>query len=852
MRISTGHRDARFCRGLFVAVSVSTAVAASLSRGAESEAPPYRDPSVPVEERARDLRKRLSIEEKVSLLSGGSYMDTREIERLGIPALKMADGPHGVRVGKATCFPTEISMGASWNVELIRRVGVALARETRARGRNILLGPCVNIHRTPLGGRNFESFSEDPYLAARLAVAYVHGVQSQRIGTSVKHLAVNNQERERTTISAEVDERTLREIYLPAFKAAVTEADAWTVMGAYNKVNGHYCCANRHLLTEVLKEEWGFRGLVVSDWGGTHSSVKSANAGLDLEMPGPGRYFSGELLKAVRNGEVSLDVINDKVERILRVQFLLGLYDGVEQRYAAACEAEEHAGLARELAGEAIVLLKNRDSLLPLSTSKIRSLAVIGPLSDIPSLGGGGSSTVTPSRWITPLQGIKKALGSRTRIRHLRGCSLAGDELSPASGDLLRHAGAGSEARGLKAEYFRNRNLEGKPALSRIDESVNFDWGAGAPCAEVGPDEFSVRWTGVFTPKTSGNYDLGVACDDGFRLYLDGELLVEAWHESSLRTGKKSVWLEGGRGHDLRIEYFEASGDAVVIFGWHSPEKLDSDVAKVAAESDAAVVFAGLSWRIEGEGVDKANLGLPGAQAELIRAVARANKNTVVVLTGGTPVVMDEWLNDVGAVLLSWYPGQEGGGAIADILTGKTNPSGKIPVTFPKRLEDSPSFSSYPGRDGKVHYPEGIFVGYRHFDAQGVEPLFPFGHGLSYTRFFYENLRIDSEKRVIGFEVENVGRRAGKEVIQLYVRDVESSVERPPKELKGFIKISLSPGERRGVSIPLNREALAFYHPDRMEWVVEPGEFEILVGSSSSDIRLRGGFFEEVGSGGRR
>ncbi len=817
----------------------------AMTMNAAAEKFPYQNSTLPIELRVEDLLQRMTLEEKALLTTGESYMDTRRIERLGIPALKMTDGPHGVRWDKTTCFPTDLGLAATWDPALVRRVGVALAEETLARGRNVILGPCINIHRDARGGRNFESFGEDPYLAGRMAVAYVLGVQSRKVGTSTKHFAVNNQEWERMTISAEIDERTLREIYLPAFKAAVQEGKTVTIMAAYNRVSGLYCCAQPRLLTDILKNEWGFKGLVVSDWGAVHGTVDSALAGLDLEMPGPGPFFGEPLLKAVQNGEVSEEILNDKVRRILRVIFSLGLFEKPDRQDEGRVDTPGHRALARESGAAGLVLLKNEKRVLPFDRQAVKSIAVIGPNAAILRTGGGGSSSVNPTYTVSPLDGLKNAAG-KIAIRFSEGCILPGD-LTPIPSEELCPPDGKEGEHGLRGEYFTNANLEGQPVLTRVDSQVNFDWGPGSPGPDIPPDYFSVRWTGRLTPAHSGSYTLGITSDDGCRLWLDGKLLFDYWVNQAGITRSAEVELEAGRAYEIRAEYFEQTGNAMVRLGWaYAGNRLIAEAAKLAAESDVAVVFAGISYQQEGEGFDRADLELPGEQNELIAAVARANPRTVVVLNNGTPLNMTAWIDQVPAVIEAFYPGQEGGNAIADVLFGDVNPSGKLPMTLPRRLEDTPAFAHYPGRDGKVHYREGLMVGYRYYDTREVAPLFPFGHGLSYTEFTYSNLQISADANEqnyrinVSVDVANTGRRAGAEVVQLYVRDVQSSLERPQKELKAFQKVALRPGEKKTVQLALDRSALEFYDPARNAWIAEPGEFEILVGRSSRDIRLKG------------
>lgn len=803
----------------------------------------YKNPNLPVEERVNDLLTRMTLEEKIDQLSGTGF-DTKENKRLGIPVLRMSDGPVGVRFGQATAFPAAVGIAAAWNRELTQKIGAVIAKEAKAKGYNYLLGPCVNIHRHPLGGRNFESYGEDPFLAARMAVAYIEGIQGENILASVKHFACNNQEWERHRVDVLMDERTLREIYLPAFKAAVVEAGAWTVMAAYNLLNGEHCTENKHLLTDILKEEWGFDGFVVSDWDATYSTVKTAVSGMDLEMP-LGKFFDRKLLEAVKNGDVSEAVIDDKVKRLMRVRFKAGLFDRTETADEAVVHRDEHKQLALEAAGESIVLLKNKNNLLPLDKNKIKSIAVLGPNAVYTRIGGGGSSKVTPFYAVSPMDGLKKAVGKNVEIKYAFGTAIKGD-IHPLSPEYMTPSNRSQGENGLWAEYFPNLELKGKPVLTRCDKQIDFNWGYDSPHPALHRADdknlFSIRWTGKLLPPKTGLYHLKLINNDGIRVYLDNKLLVDNWKKNLLKFNGGSVELTGGKVYDIRIEYFFDGGISIVKFGWEIPgQDSIAEAAALAKESDVAIVFAGLSDRFESESFDRGKLELPN-QDKLINAVAAANPNTVVVLETGGPVLMNPWLDDVAAVVQAWYPGQEGGNAIADILLGNVNPSGKLPVSFIKSYDDSPAFKDYKDKSLKSHYSEGIFVGYRYLDIHKIEPHFPFGHGLSYTQFAYSGLRVEpltDGAFAVNVEIENTGTVKGAEVVQVYIKDMESSVERPEKELKGFFKVFLEPGEKQTVRITLNRETFAFYSTRQNRWVVEPGEFEIQVGSSSRDIRLK-------------
>ncbi len=705
--------------------------------------PPYRDPRLSADERAQDLLRRMTAEEKARMLAGSGWMESMPIERLGIPAIKMADGPMGVRnwAGSsavtsassstpvyATAFPAGIAMASAWDVDLVQAEGRAIAQQVKALGRDMILAPTVNIARTPLWGRNFEGYGEDPYLAARMGVAYVRGVQAEHVIPSVKHFAANNQEFERHRIDEKIDLRALHEIYFPAFRAAVVEAGAWALMNAYNKLNGRWCAENAFLLADTLRRRWGFKGFVISDWGSTYSTEGTINAGMDLEMPGgrrmrdwlarpdtkqagngAGWLTEEKVLAALASGQVKQTTVDESVHRLLRVMFEAGLFD---HPHVAGGEVEsaEHRALARQAATEGMVLLKNEGRLLPLDPAKVRSVAVIGPCAAIARTGGGGSSLVRPREAVTPLAGLKEAAGSRVEVGYALGTAMPGEEA-------------------------------GVDATKSLAEAV-----------------------------------------------------------------------------------------------------------ALAARSDVAVVLVGYSSRLESEGFDRASLDLPAGQDDLIAAVAAANTRTVVVVAAGAPVAMTSWLEKVPSVLYAWYGGQEVGHAVGDLLFGQAVPGGKLPVSFPRRIEDSTAFGHYPGQGLHVEYAEGLYVGYRGFDRRKVEPLFPFGHGLSYTTFEYCGLAITPAavkaggKVGVTLQVRNTGARAGAEVVQLYLHDVQSSLERPEKELKGFARVVLQPGETRSVDFSLDQAALAFFDPDKGDWVAEKGAFEVLIGASSRDIRLRGVF----------
>ena len=804
-----------------------------------------------MEEPFESLIAQMTIEEKIAMLAGADLWHTVPIERLGIPAMRVTDGPIGARGTQArggptsACFPAPIALAATWNPKLVERVGMALGNETKAKGAHILLAPTVNIHRSPLAGRHFECYSEDPYLTARMAVAYIKGLQSQGVGACIKHFVCNDSEFQRHTISSEVGERPLHEIYLAPFRAAVREANPWAVMSAYNKLNGVWCSENRHLLLEVLKEEWGFDGIVISDWFGTYTPNVAAG-GLDLEMPGLARWMGQHVQEAMEAGELSEEELDDKVRRLLRTLWRVGAFDRPELRPEQAIDRPEDRRLAREVAAEAIVLLKNQDRLLPLDLGALKSIAVIGENARWAQVQGGGSAHVSPHHVVSPLDGILTKAAGRATVGYEIGCPI--HKRLPLIDVNLLTAEDGSQG-GLTVQFFANPGLSGSPVYTERYGHADLVW-LGESVPGIDPERFSARLAARFTPAETGRHVLGLMSVGRSRLLVDGQEIIDHWTETP--SGERpervaEIDLVAGQSVQIVVEYSwqAGSGWRMLRLGCLPPMPSDpvGRAVELAARSDVAIVFAGLTDEWESEGEDRAGMDLPGDQVALIERVAAANPRTIVVLNTGSPIPMD-WLDAVPAVVQAWYPGQEAGHAIADVLFGDANPSGRLPTTFPRCLKDNPAYLNYPGENGKVTYGEGLFVGYRYYDAKGIEPLFPFGYGLSYTTFAYSNLRLEANEYLAGDEirvrvdVENTGARAGQEVVQLYLRDVESALRRPEKELKAFAKVALEPGETKTVTLLLDQEALSYYDPDQNGWVVEPGEFEVLVGSSSRDIRL--------------
>lgn len=804
----------------------------------------------------------MTLREKVAMLAGTNMWYTVPIERLGIPSVKMTDGPNGARGAgsltsgvKTTCFPAGIALASSWNTELVERVGQALADEAKMKGAHVLLGPTVNIQRSPLGGRNFECFSEDPYLSARLAVAYITGLQKEGVGASIKHYVCNDEEFERYSLSSEVRERVMREIYLPPFEAAVREVKPWTVMAAYNLVNGVAASESSYLLTTILRDEWGFDGVVVSDWfQSVKSTAASINAGLDLEMPGPS--FRGEkLLAAVERGEVTEATLDTNVHRLLLLLEKAGLFEHPQSVPEQAIDLPERRTLVREAAAEGIVLLKNEQQALPLVREHLTKIAVIGPNAQVAQTTGGGSAQVNAHYVVTPFEGIVAKVGDHVHVSYEQGCS--NYRLLPLLDTKQLLAGAQGNEHGLAVEYFHSGDLSGTPVYRETQSTTEIMW-FELP-EGVDPQQFSARISGRFTPTEAGTYTFSLVSAGLSRLLLDGRELIDNWSQQTLGIEyfgfgstevKTVVSLEAGHEYQLTLEFARSEGMlAALRLGALPPVPADSieRAVQLAATSDVAIVCVGFGGEWQSEGFDRPDMELPGKQHTLVEQVAAANPHTIVVLNTGSPITMP-WLDQVAAVIQAWYPGQECGNAIADVLFGDVVPSGKLPQTFPVRVEDNPAYLNFPGENGKVYYGEGLFVGYRYYEKKQVAPLFPFGFGLSYTTFKYSQLRLSAQElnpdgtMQVSVDVTNTGPLAGKEVVQLYVRDEQARLQRPEKELKAFAKVALEPGERQTVQFSIAREALAYFDDKEHAWIVEAGEFEVLVGASSQDIRTAATF----------
>ena len=807
-----------------------------------------------IDSRVNAILARMTLEEKIDFIGGTDGFYVRAMPGLGVPRLRMADGPMGVRnFGPATAMAAGINLAATWDPALAERVGTQLGRDARAKGVNFLLGPGLNIYRAPLNGRNFEYFGEDPFLAGRIAVGYIDGVQSQGVSATAKHFAANNSEFDRHNIDSVVDERTLREIYLPAFEAAVKDAHVGAVMDSYNLVNGAHATQNEMLNTEILKNQWGFQGVLMSDWFATYDGVAAAKSGLDLEMPSGAFMNRATLLPAVRDGSLRVAAIDDKVRRILRLAIASHWLDRDQTDLAVPRYNLQGREDALDAAREGMVLLKNDANALPLDKHAIKSVAVIGPDAYPAVPVGGGSAGVRPFAAVSFLEGVANELGPGVRTYYSRGIPELGEFAQRTN---FSTAASGGEP-GLLAEYFSNEKLEGDPMLRRNDAHVNFGAPVGGELGAVGasfpPGSGSSRWTGYYTPSSAGPHDFFVQTTGEaggyYRLYVDDKLVLDDWNIAKALVDSATLSLEAGP-HKIVLEHHGRPGFLGGRFRFgivRHGDYVDPAAEKIAASSDAVIVAAGFDPESESEGADR-TFQLPPGQDELIRKMAAANKKTIVVITSGGGVDMNAWIDRVPAVLEAWYSGQEGGTALAQILFGNVDPSGRLPATFERYWEDNPVHDSYypaAGDGTRVVYKEGVFVGYRGYEHNGTKPLFPFGYGLSYTTFEYRNLSIRPVsgaglKYEVSCDVTNTGKRDGADVAEIYLGEVHPAVPRPAKELKGFARVNLHPGETKKVSVALNARAFAYWDVNAHQWHVDPGDFAVLVGSSVDRIELKG------------
>lgn len=796
----------------------------------------------------------LTREEKVSLLAGVDDWHFHGVPRMGIPSIRVTDCGHGVTLcglesSPATCFPTGIGMASTWNATLLERAGAVIGRECRALGCSILLGPKINLHRHPLNGRSFETFSEDPWLAGLLGAAVIRGIQSEGVGACVKAMAANNQQKHQESISSEVDERTLREIYLRAFQIAVEDGEPCAIMTAYNRLNGHYCSESEWLIRQVIKTDWRFAGFVVSDWRAVHSEAVY-RSGLDLEMPGPGKLYNRQAVHhALEEGLLDEAELDDKATRILRAVLRYGA-DETETR-GRKLDTEAHRRAALEVAEESMVLLKNEGSVLPLDRKGLRRILVTGPNAAEARLGGGGSASVTPFYAISPLAGIRELCGETVEVRFVEGCSLVGT-METITGHF-RHRAGDTFSEGLSADFFNAPHPGAVPSATWPAPQVDFSWGWASPGPGVFRGCYSVRFHGELVPPTSGRYRLGVFAQEGcVRLAIAGRRLVDSWDdggegnfEETYRTRYFSVECEltAGEPVDIELWYGKRAARAGVRLEWEIPGGGSplNRVLQEAREADAVVICAGLSNLFEGGAHDRTSIEIPAVQRALIEQIAAVNPRTIVALNSGG-ILSLPWEPSVPALIQSWYPGQEGGRALARILFGVTNPSGRLPDTLPRRLEDHAAVSGYPGQQGQVTYHERLAVGYRHFDRAGIEPHYPFGFGLSYTTFEMSAPRLSptvirpGEEVTVTVKVRNTGTRPGKTVVQVYLRAEDGAAERPEKELRAFRKVEVAPGDETEVVFTLGRREFEIYDLGLGTWRLPGGRYTILAGAHSRSL----------------
>ena len=839
---------AEFVSGAALACAAVVLLLAAPSTAAQA---PVAD-SPDLEAKAHELMSKLSLEEKITLLGGQDDMFTRAMPSIGLPRFKMSDASVGVRSwGPTTAYAGGAALAATWDVDFARRLGESLGKDARARAVNFLLGPGVNIARSPVSGRNFEYLSEDPYLNATLVVPYIHGVQSQGVVATVKHYATNNQEYSRHDTDSIVDERTLREIYLPSFEAAVARGNVDAVMNSYNLLNGVHATENEFLNLKVLKGEWGFKGVLMSDWDSTYDSVGAANNGLDLEMPSARFMNSKGLLPAIKAGTVKESAIDDKVLRILRTELRYGFTDRPQFDPSKSTYSVADRQVALDGARESLTLLKNEGHILPLDGGKIKTIAVIGPAAWPAMPGGGGSSEATAFAPVSIVAGIGWAMGSNAQLLYTRGL--------PEMGDFFWHTHWAGK---VEVATYPSRDFSGTPDIAQQDNINEYKMEWWGP-ADKSPR--SIRYTANLKADTAGRYEILAAASGGdrYKISVDGKQVLEQTQAEGQHPEFATVSLSAGQTAKVVADYLPAfSGNRFGLGMMSEAEMVAPEVKQYASMADVVVVAVGFGTQFESEGLDR-SFTLPWGQDALIEAVSAANPHTVVTLSAGGGVDTQRWLDKVPALLDTFYPGQEGGTAIAEVLFGKLCPEGKLPVSFDRSWEENPSYPYYypaKGEDTKLHvkepgrpdiditighakYGDKLLVGYRYWTTTGKHPLYPFGFGLSYTTFQFANLKAPATAASgstvsVSFDVTNTGDRDGAEVAQLYVSDPSAKVQRPERELKGFAKVRLAPGETKHVTLDLDARAFSYWDQNAHQWRIDPGNFVLHVGDSSENTPL--------------
>ena len=796
-----------------------------------------------VEKRANEILSKMTLDQKIDYIGGYQDFYIRAIPELAVPAFKMADGPVGVRnYGPSTTYTGGIALAASWDPELANRVGTSLGHDALARGVHFMLGPGVNIYRAPMNGRNFEYFGEDPFLASRIAVGYIDGMQSLGVSATIKHYMGNNSEYLRHDSNTIVDERTMREIYLPVFEAAVKEANVGSIMDSYNFVNGVHSTQNEIINNQIAKKDWGFPGIMMSDWVATYDAVGAANGGLDLEMPS-GKFMNrANLLPAIKAGKVSEATIDDKVRRILRTAIRFGWLDKDQTDLSWSLYNPEANQVALDEALESLVLLRNQNHLLPLDKANFHNIAVIGPGAYPGVPVGGGSAGVKPFEAVSFLQGISEYVGSSAKVFYHPGI--------PTLNEMANQTNFTTEASGGKPgiafQMFNTVDLSGTPAQSYTALHVNLVIeNVQRPLdQELAHQPMSTRWTGYYTCPRAGSYTVFAQANgehSGYRVFVDDQKVLDDWEIAKALVDETTLDLKAGP-HKIVMEQYRLDQHrrTRVRLGIVPLAAVVNPQAKTIAQgADVVIVAVGFDPETESEGADR-TFALPPAQDELIREIAASNEHVVVVVTSGGNVDMSGWGDEVSGLIEAWYPGQAGGTALAKILFGEVNPSGHLPVTFENKWEDNPVHDTYyliPGTKD-VNYREGVFVGYRGYEKNGTKPHFPFGYGLSYTTFKLSNLKASPTQ--VEFDITNTGQREGATVAQVYIGEEHPPVPRPAKELKGFVRANLKPGETQHATVYLNERSFAYYDVGSKQWKADPGTYNVMVGDSVENIELKG------------
>ncbi|MGB8261855.1 MAG: glycoside hydrolase family 3 C-terminal domain-containing protein [Terracidiphilus sp.] len=845
----------RTALGLLLSLALVFAGTLAKAQGAQAD----------TEKKIDELISKLTLEEKIKMLSGATMMASTPVPRLGIPAFRMSDGPVGAHIpAPSTAYAAGIGLAASWDRELAKRIGTQIGRDARSRGASYLLGPGVNIYRAPMNGRNFEYFGEDPFLAAETAVGYIDGVQSQGVSATIKHYAANNSEYFRFTSNSVVSERALREIYLPVFEAAVKRAHVGSIMDSYNFLNGDHATQNYHLNVEIAKQDWGFDGLMMSDWTATHDGVAAANAGLDLEMPF-GTYMNAKaLLPAIKAGTVKEATIDDKIRRLLRVAYRFGWMDNDPLDLSIPRYNQEGRAAALQGAREGLVLLKNEKNLLPLDPAKVKTIAVIGPDAFPGSPTAGGSGEVPVFASVSALKGISDRLNGKATVLYDRGLPSLG-LMAMRSGFLLA---PDKFQPGLTVETFDNPRFEGKPTATRTELTANtsggFEAGAGTSAQDSSelvatlPAEFMMnmmnatptptytRWTGYYFAQKPADYTVFLEYQGRCRLKVDDKTVIDNGEVPRFALSQAAATLAPGP-HKVVLEILDTvpfTGGMVKIGIVQEGTLVAASAIEMAKKADAVIVAVGYNAEIETEGADR-EFRLPPGQDELIEKIAAVNPNTIVAITSGGSVDASRWIGKVAGVIENWYPGQEGGTALAEVLFGDIDPSGRLPISWERKLEDNPSYAWYYPTPGTldIPYKDEVFVGYRGYEHLRVKPLFPFGFGLSYTTFKYGGLKIEPGapgNYTVSFDVTNTGPRKGADVAQVYVSEEHPSVPRPPQELKGFARVELEPGETRHVTVALDARAFTWFDEKSKSWHADAGSYTIRVSRSSANPQLEG------------